>query len=105
MQTFLALPRYSFTRAVLGYAPEHPGVFGLFLGPELIYLGHTDTSYGTIKACLTSHFDGVHGGCTMEGTRYAWEVATSPAARLLNLLQQFRARNRCEPRCNEKPDT
>ncbi len=102
MEAFLSQPRYSFIPAAIKNAPEHEGVFGIFRGPELIFLGHTDTLYGTIKAALTGHFEGLCGDCTMDATRYAWEVVASPRARLLNLLQQFQARHQRAPRCNEK---
>jgi hypothetical protein len=103
MEQFLALPRYSFTPAAIKNAPEHPGVYGIFLGRELVYIGYTNGPLDTIRACLARHFDGLHGDCTMDATRYVWEASASPHARLLNLLRQFGERHQRAPRCNEKP--
>ena len=39
MERFLSLPRYQFTDTMIELAPNEPGIFGLFDGPELIYIG------------------------------------------------------------------
>jgi hypothetical protein len=38
LDSFFALPRYPFTRAMIEHAPEEVGLYGLFAGTELIYL-------------------------------------------------------------------
>ncbi len=98
MDDFFSLPRYSFATAAIKNAPEHPGVYGLFVGAELVYVGHADGPGNTIRACLTRHFDGLHGDCTMNATRYVWEASSSPFERAIALLRQFRERHGRDPR-------
>ncbi len=100
MERFLKLPRFAFTRAALEHAPEEPGVYALFHGEEMIYLGRASTREHSIRRCLLEHQDGARGACTMKATRYTWEISVWPAAREAELLKQFRREHRRDPRCN-----
>ena len=100
MEAFLALPRYPFTRAALEHAPEEPGVFGLFDGAELIYLGHaTDRKQHNIRDLLLRHQDGAFGECTMRATHYTWEITLWSAVRESELLRRYFEATRRKPRC------
>ena len=102
MEKFLKLPRFSFTRRMLEHAPEEPGIYGLFDGDELLYIGRASDRAQSIKACLLAHQDGAHGECTMRAKTYAWEITVWPAEREAEVLAQFRERHRREPRCQAK---
>ncbi len=99
MEQFLKLPRYAFTRAAIEHAPEETGVYALFDGEEIIYLGRASTRERSIRRCLLEHQDGARGACTMKATRYTWEISVWPAARETELLARFFREHRREPRC------
>ncbi len=101
MDRFLALPRYLFTRMAVEHAPEEAGIYGLFDGEELIYVGRASREH-TIQQCLLRHQDGAHGECTMKATRYTWEISTSPALRETEVIEKYRQKHQREPRCQAK---
>ena len=102
MEKFLNLPRYAFSRRMLEHAPDEPGIYGLFDGEELIYLGRASDREQSIKACLLAHQDGAHGECTMRAKTYTWEISMWPAEREAAVLAYFRASQQREPRCQAK---
>src|SRR5712672_168602 len=104
MQAFLALPRYPFTRAAIEFAPEEAGIFGLFDGTELIYIGRApDRHDHSIRTFLLRHQDGVMGECTMKATHYTWEIILmGSAARETELLARHFQNHHSEPRCTGK---
>jgi len=101
MQVFLALPRYPFTRAAIEFAPEEPGVFGLFDGQELVYVGRADDRHDrSLRALLIRHQDGALGDCTMRATHYTWEIVMiGTAARETEILARYFQAHRRQPRC------
>ena len=101
MERFLKLPRYPFTRAMIEHAPEESGVYGLFDGHELVYVGKTAPG-ASIKAGLFLHQDGANGACTMKATAYTWEITLSPAARETEILARFHQGNGRDPRYQDK---
>lgn len=102
MERFFALPRYPFLRAILENAPEEPGIYGLFDGQELVYIGRAMSREQSIKHCLLLHQDGARGLCTMKATHYTWEITRWVAARETEVLSAFNRQHRRDPRCNEK---
>jgi hypothetical protein len=103
MDDFFALPRYPFLRAALEYAPEEPGIYALFDGDELVYVGRAgDRGDHSIKACLLRHQDGRHGECTMKAKTYTWEITLWASARETEILAAFYRRHRRDPRCQSK---
>ena len=98
MQKFLALPRYPFNRIIIEDAPEQSGIYGLFEGDELIYIGAADS----IRDCLRRHQDGALGVCTLKATRYTWEISVWPAFRESEVLSAFQERIGVGPRCQGK---
>lgn len=104
MQAFLALPRYPFNRAAIEFAPEEAGIFGLFDGKELVYIGRaTDREDHSIRALLLRHQDGAMGDCTMKATQYTWEITVwGAAARETELLARHFQSTHREPRCQSK---
>jgi hypothetical protein len=92
--------KWAFTRTNLEFAPDDPGVFVLWDGEEVIYIGRATRS--TIKAELLAHQDGTHGDCTMRASHYSWEITMLSEARETALLAEFRAQFSRPPRCNGK---
>jgi hypothetical protein len=102
MEKFLQLPRYAFSRRMIEHAPEEPGVYGLFEGLELIYVGRASDREHAIRACLLAHQDGALGECTMRATTYTWEISLWPVQRESEVLAAFAERYRRAPRCQKK---
>lgn len=98
MESFLSLPRYPFKRAMIEHAPDDAGVYALFDGEELIYLGNASDEL-SIRSSLLLHQDGALGPCTMKATTYTWEIARLPKLRARELLAQFRQARGSNPRC------
>ena len=99
MEAFSGLPRYAFKRTMIEYAPEEPGVYGLFDGPELIWIGRAKGTPCGIKAMLLQHQDGVFGDCTMKATMYSWEIDLWASARETEILASFTSKYGRDPRC------
>jgi len=98
MQSFLARARYPFNRRMLEGAPEEFGIYALFEDDELIYVGSAHGGM-TIKTCLLLHQDGAMGPCTMKAKAYAWEITRWASARSNEILAEFFALTRKDPRC------
>jgi hypothetical protein len=103
MDIFFYFPRYPFTRAAVGHAPEEPGLVGLFDKNELVYLGHALSSENhNIRKLLLLHQEGALGACTMNATHYTWEITTWSAAREIEVRAQHFQKHRRDPRCIKK---
>jgi len=96
-----AMKRYPFTRPVLDYAPyDIGGVYVLWEGDEVIYIGRTGGSRN-IRSCLLEHLEGTRGGCTTRATHYSWEITLWDSARETELLALFAKENSRDPRCQQ----
>jgi hypothetical protein len=102
MQRFLSLPRFAFNRVNVEYAPDESGIFGLFDGDELIYIGRATRNGHSIRECLLRHQNGEYGECTMRATGYTWEITGRPREREAELLAAFRRVERRDPRCQQE---
>src|SRR5687768_6632308 len=91
-------PRYRFDNLSISFAPTDEGVYWLWDGEELIFIGRA-TGHATIKSCLQDHCAGDHGECTQKATHYGWELVRFPAWREAELLEDFVAENKRRPRC------
>src|SRR2546423_393363 len=93
---------WSFSSTVVSGAPETPGVFGLYEGGELIYLGST-VAGTTLRSVLATQLRNAAqaGSPIRDVTHYAWEIVGLPDLRELELLDEFRAQHGKAPRCNE----
>lgn len=101
MQKFLALPRFPLTGKSMCYAPESPGIYGLFRDAELIYVGATGVQpERTIRTCLLAHLNGAKSRCTADATQYAWSITLSSAHQAAKILEQFKAEHHRLPQCN-----
>lgn len=93
----LASPRYPFARQFLQGAPSEPGVYALYQGRELLFLGLAERA-GGIRARLVAHFSGVYQ--PQEATHYGWEIRLDPRIRYTELLEEL-VRAKKIPRFNE----
>jgi hypothetical protein len=82
-------------------APDEHGVYALFDGDELIYVGAAHAGL-TIKTCLLLHEEGAWGLCTGKATAYAWEITRWASARSTEILAAFCKLHLDDPRCQSK---
>lgn len=93
------LHRYRFVRNILQYAPhEEGGVYLLWQGGEVIYIGRTGAGQN-LRQCLLDHQSGALGPCTAAATHYSWEVTAEAVERYLDLLSYVMHEYRRPPRC------
>lgn len=93
---------YRFTRENVDNAPEAAGVYGLYHGEDLIYVGSAAGRTATLRSRLQDHFSGRRGPCTQNATCYKREITASGAARAKELLAEHLTYRRTLPRGNEQ---
>lgn len=91
--------RLPFDPLNINSAPQDHGVYVLWDGEEVIHIGRPTGRSANIRTCLSEHYSGYLGACTQRATHFAWEVSTYPAARVAELLEDFRAKYKRLPRC------
>jgi hypothetical protein len=91
-------PKYRLTRALVEGAPEEAGVFALWEGDELIYLGRASPG-ATIRQRLEEHLE-QRVACTTRASHYSWELSLRPAQRELEILREFNRQLGRLPKCN-----
>ena len=96
----IASPKYPFTRAALYGAPRLSGVYALYDGDELIYVGCAELP-SSIQAKLVEHHLGVRD--PSQATHYSWEVCQDPPARQNQLIREFQKAYQRPPRHNVGP--
>ena len=84
------------------YAPKSRGVYLLFDGHELIYIGRAAGEDVTIYSRLLSHLNGHEGRCTQKATDFAFEETEYPYTREEELLKAYKSQSGRLPRCNER---
>jgi len=94
------LRRYPFLPAVIEGAPEQAGVYVLWEGDELTYIGAAGPGTMTIKSRLLEHLRG-EDHCSCSPTHYGWRLARHPQALERELLDQHQAKLQDAPRCNK----
>jgi hypothetical protein len=92
-------PRYKLTRAIVAGAPEGSGIYALWEGDEMVYVGRANGM--SIRDALLRHLDKGHCPCTVGATHYTWELSLRPATREVEVLEEFQRRHRRLPRCND----
>ena len=91
-------PKYRFTPSMAAGAPEEAGVYALWSGEELLFVGRASPA-ATIRARRIEHLGGSYP-CTRHATHYTWELSLHAAAREAEVLKEFQARFGRLPRCN-----
>ena len=95
-------PKWPFTPAAVEYSPdEWGGVYVLWRGETLLFIGSAPDVGRSIKGDLLAHLKGERGPCTQGATHYGWELSQNPKQRELELLKEYVERHRSYPRCNE----
>lgn len=61
----------------VAHAPAAPGVYLLYRGHRLIYIG-VAAGGATIRACLRQHLRGERGRCTGSASEFDYEVSAAP---------------------------
>jgi predicted GIY-YIG superfamily endonuclease len=95
--------RWLFTKESVDAAEDVPGVYALYDGTVLIYLGQSEES---IRRRLQRHQSGKEGRCTQSATAYVEEPCSNPVAREAALIAEYKRANQNKlPRCNEVTPT
>ena len=89
---------WSFSETLINTDPNEPGVYVLFDGYEVIYIGMSST----LKDRLLQHVRGDAGACTMKATKYCIERNSSPVIREGELLASYEREYGSLPRCNAR---
>ena len=83
-------------------APKSHGVYTLYEGDRLIYIGRAAGKGVTINSRLNSHASGNEGACTQAFTRYMREETENAEARETELLEEYKQANDGQrPACND----
>ena len=82
----LASPKYQFKDALIHAAPDDPGVYALYFGDDLLYIGAARgwNSADTIRSHLLAHVRGE--AKPSMATHYKWELHRNPDMRLTEIL-------------------
>lgn len=91
-----------FSKDDIDHAPEEAGVYALYRGDSLIYIGRAEggLSMTTIRARLKNHQAGSFGPLTKAATHYRCEVRPDPVTRERELLREYEKLHGQLPRCN-----
>jgi hypothetical protein len=82
-------------------APACPGVYLLYSGERLIYIGLAESG-STIRQCLQEHKKGSQSDCTSAATGFDYEVSASARRLYLSYLAIYREwSGGLSPACNE----
>lgn len=81
---------------------EYPGVYALYEGEELIYIGSSTEQ--TVKDRLKDHESGKEGLCTQQATLFCAERVlppNDPMEKEEDLLERYKLRHKHLPKCNK----
>jgi len=93
----IASLRWRFDAETLRDVPEGPGVFTLWSGNEMLYIGRTEGS-----VTLRDRLRGVLRA-SVPVSHFTWEVTVTPKTRAGDLLSSYREKNGRLPWYNEHP--
>jgi hypothetical protein len=100
----LGKSRYPFTGKMIEGAPRDMGVYVLYRGERVIYIGRAMGAKpgggSTIHSRLQEHSSGAVCECSRQATHYSWEIVLQPQLRELELLQAQREAAGELPPCN-----
>ena len=86
-------------------APAAPGVFVLYEGPEIIYVGKAEEGRSTIRSRLHSHLRGDEGECTRSANYFSSRIKRDEDdldVLVKDMLGNFEWHHSRLPRCNEQ---
>jgi hypothetical protein len=91
-------PRWVVVAALVSLAPDTPGVFELWDGDELVYVGRTRDERATLRGELERRLLEEH----VSATHFRWEITFHPAARERELLAEYERAHHRSPRLNSE---
>jgi hypothetical protein len=84
--------------ATLRDIPDEPGVYWLYRGSALLFVGIARRS---LRARVWAHLKGVFGPCSRHADEYQWQTTSQPTSRARAVLLVYQARTGHLPRCND----
>ena len=87
-------PKWFFAAALVLVTPETPGVFELWDGDELVYVGATRGPRQSLRAALEREM------ALRRATYFSWEITYQAAERERELLDEYIAEHHHPPRLN-----
>ena len=86
----------------ISLASASHGIYRLYDGNTLIYIGRAEGQGVTIRSRLQSHLNGHDGPCTQRATGFDYEVTHTPGLRESIELAAYSTTYGRLPRCNER---
>jgi hypothetical protein len=87
----LASPRYAFKQVVIEGAPDDPGVYALYFGDDLLYIGLAQgrgrENPDTIRSRVMAHLEGELKPSL--ASHYKWEISSDPQTRLAEISRRL----------------
>ena len=97
---------YNFGKVNIDKAPAEHGVYVLYGGSPIIYIGQAAGEDVTIQSRLQSHHRGDEGPCSKRATTYRREITETADLRERELIEEYKAHhNGTLPPCNVQPNT
>jgi len=92
--------RYVFNKKNVDKSPTKTGVFALYDGTTLIFIGRATDKGVTIRSKLQDHLEGREGESTPRATHYKREETKSSVSREIELLAEYKDSFGGSPRAN-----
>jgi len=87
-------PRYRFHRVMVSGAPESGGLFALWRGAEMIFIGRA----ASIKEALLERLQRM----SERATHYSWQLSLRATGEEADLLREFERRGGAMPRLHRE---
>lgn len=85
--------KWAFRPSMVADAPETAGVYALWDGESLLWLGHATGGADTVRARLTEHMVRAASGRCPIPTHYSWEICTNPREREAQARAELRSQD------------
>ena len=93
-------PKWLVLAALVAVAPDTPGVFELWDGDEVVFVGATRDKREGERSTLRSELVHELLESRRDATHFSWEITYHPAARERELLAEFELEHHRPPRLN-----
>lgn len=94
--------KYDFTKSNVDKSPAEAGVYILYAGETIIYIGRAQGGSTTIRSRLQRHESGAEGSCTQKATAYSRMVTDDSVNLEVELLEWHETSYGKLPRCNSR---
>jgi hypothetical protein len=92
--------RYKFSKENVDKSPRQSGVFALYDGETVIFIGRATDGGVTLRSALQDHQAGRGGSATQRATHYRREQTKASVSREIELLAEHAANFGGQPREN-----